>query len=344
MLPESRRQLGVASSARTDSSSNRGWRIGPKSFGSTLDIVPPDRAWWSEFGTNQPLKIEIKASEHADLLGARVVSAPLGHSMFPDGDTFGRGDRVEVEYTFNASVTYSSGSASLAIDQRAGSTRSPAAGYVFGSGTKKLLYAYTVASDDNDVDGFAIPADSLGSSPSGILSSGSRVTASHAVVSTGLKVSGSSTTCDRHACMDVTTADLGGGKVGVSPASGSLSRRTFDFDNGAYLVREVATTSGGGLELQVDRAPTASMLSDVAVVVHHDSGESVFSFSDAVVGGDHRLTWGTGGPSWTAGSTVRVDVGEPFVLLSTSRSAGGSGSVVLADEGDGHRGEGAHGY
>ena len=336
VLRESRRQLVVASSAVMDSSSSRGWRIGSRSLGSALENIPSEPGYWSVFGTNQPLKIEIKASEHVDLLAARLVSVPLSHSTFPKGDTFGRGDRIEVEYTFDGPVTYSSGRASLAIDQTTGLRRSPTAGYVSGSGTKKLLYAHEVASFDNDVDGFTIPAHSLGSDASGLLSGrDGGIAASHAAVGTGLRVRGSSTTCDRHACIDVSTADLGGGKIGASPASGSLSRRTLSFAGDAYVVREVASTSSGGLELQLDRSPEASMLSDVALVLHHDSGESVFSFSDAVVDADNRLTWGTGGPSWKAGSTVRVDVGEPFVLLSTSRSAANSGSVVLADDGDG---------
>ncbi len=337
VLPASRRQLVVASSAAMDSSSSRGWRIGSRSQGSSLDDMPSEPGYWSEFGTNQPLRIEIKASEHVDLLAARVVSVPLSHSTFPEGDTFGRGDRIEVEYTFDGPVTYSSGGASLAIDQRAGWRRSPTAGYVSGSGTNRLLYAYAVTSDDNDVNGFTIPADSLGSNASGFLSGrDGGVAASHAAVGTGLTVRGSSTTCDRHACIDVSTADLGGGKIGASAASGSLSRRTFSFAGDAYVVRELASTSSGGLELQLHRRPTALMLSDVALVVHHDTGESVFSFSDAVVDDDNnRLTWRTGGPRWTASSTVRVDVGEPFVLLSTSRSAANSGSVVLADDGDG---------
>ena len=336
VLRDSRRQLVVASSAVMDSSSSRGWRIGSRTLGTSLETIPSNPAFWSQFGTNQPLRIEIKASEHVDLLAARVVSVPLSHSTFPDGDTFGRGDRIEVEYTFDGPVTYSSGRAFLAIDQTTGLRRSPTAGYVAGSGTNKLLYAHEVASFDNDVDGFTIPADSLGSDASGLLSGrDGGIAASHAAVGTGLRVRGSSTTCDRHACIDVSTADLGGGKIGASPASGSLSRRTLSFAGDAYVVREVASTSSGGLELQLDRSPTALMLSDVALVLHHDSGESVFSFSDAVVDADNRLTWGTGGPGWTASSTVRVDVGEPFVLLSTSRSAANSGSVVLADDGDG---------
>ena len=335
-LRESSRQLVVASSAKMDSSSSRGWRIGSRTLGTALENIPSEPGFWSEIGTNKPLEIEIKASEHVDLLAARVVSMPLSHSTFPDGDTFGRGDRIEVEYTFDGPVTYSSGRASLAIDQTTARRRSPTAGYVSGSGTKKLLYAHEVASFDNDVDGFTIPADSLGSDASGLLSGrDGGIAASHAAVGTGLRVRGSSTTCDRHACIDVSTADLGGGKIGASAASGSLSRRTLGFAGDAYVVREVASTSSGGLELQLHRSPTALMLSDVALVVHHDSGESVFSFSDAVVDADNRLTWGTGGPSWTASSTVRVDVGEPFVLLSTSRSAANSGSVVLADDGDG---------
>ena len=309
VLRESRRQLVVASSAVMDSSASRGWRIGSRTLGSTLTDMPSGPGFWSEFGTNQPLKIEIKASEHVDLLAARLVSVPLSHSTFPDGDTFGRGDRVEVEYTFEAPVTYSSGRASLAIDQTTGLRRSPTAGYISGSGTKKLLYAHEVANYDNDVDGFTIPADSLGSDAPGLRSSrDGGIDASHAEVSTGLKVRGSSTTCDRHACIDVSTADLGGGKIGASPASGSLSRRTFSFAGDPYVVREVASTSSGGLELQLDRKPTELMLSDGALEVHHDTGESVFRFSDAVVDADNRLTWGTGGPSWTASSTVRVDV------------------------------------
>ena len=293
VLRDSRRQLFVASSAVMDSSSSRGWRIGSRSLGTSLETIPSNPAFWSQFGTNQPLKIEIKASEHVDLLAARVVSMPLSHSTFPDRDTFGRGDRIEVEYTFDGPVTYSSGRASLAIDQTTGLRRPPTAGYVAGSGTNKLLYAHTVAHFDNDVDGFTIPADSLGSDASGLVSGrDGGIAASHAAVSTGLRVRGSSTTCDRHACIDVSTADLGGGKIGASPASGSLSRRTFGFAGDAYVVREVASTSSGGLELQLDRRPTALMLSDVALVVHHDSGESVFSFSDAVVDADNRLTWG----------------------------------------------------
>ena len=97
-----------------------------------------------------------------DSVTVRVAAAALVSSVAPvsepvSGDTYKRGEMIEIAVTFGKPVTVT-GTPRLAL---AVGTATRQAGYVRGSGTNRLVFEYTVGSGDADTDGVAIAADSL---------------------------------------------------------------------------------------------------------------------------------------------------------------------------------------
>ena len=105
----------------------------------------------------------------------------------PDvGDTFERGERIEVTVTFNKSVDVT-GTPQVALG--IGSATKQAA-YASGTGTAALVFGYEVVSGDADADGLSIGASALGLNGGTIREAGGATDAalglgSHAVVNSG---------------------------------------------------------------------------------------------------------------------------------------------------------------
>ena len=105
----------------------------------------------------------------------------------PDvGDTFERGERIEVTVTFNKSVDVT-GTPQVALG--IGSTTKQAA-YASGTGTATLVFGYEVVSADADADGLSIGASALGLNGGTIREAGGATDAvlglgSHAVTNSG---------------------------------------------------------------------------------------------------------------------------------------------------------------
>ncbi len=78
-------------------------------------------------------------------------NAPLG------GDTYGLGEVIELAIAFNASVTVT-GSTKLGL--LIGTERKQAV-YYAGSGSRTLLFRYTVQEGDRDTDGISVPEDAI---------------------------------------------------------------------------------------------------------------------------------------------------------------------------------------
>ena len=90
---------------------------------------------------------------------ATVVSRPIAFVSEPvSGDTYKQGESIEAAVTFSKPVTVT-GTPTLALSV---GTNTRQATYDRGTGTNRLVFAYTVESTDTDSDGIAIDANSLG--------------------------------------------------------------------------------------------------------------------------------------------------------------------------------------
>ena len=101
--------------------------------------------------------------EIATMTAMNVISVPPDSAFFrvsssygPNGDTYGLGEIIEIEATFNRGMLVT-GSGEVKMDLAVGdSTRT--ATYHRGSGTRKLVFRYEVIATDTDTDGISAPA------------------------------------------------------------------------------------------------------------------------------------------------------------------------------------------
>ncbi len=134
------------------------------------------------------------------------------------GDTFERGDTVEVEVEFNKPVAVT-GAPQLALGIGAATKQ---AGYAGGSGTAALAFRYVVVSADADADGISVAAGALALNGGTIKVSGGTADAllglgAHAVAnSAGHKVAGGTFTASSPSAASVTSAPASGDTYGLS--------------------------------------------------------------------------------------------------------------------------------
>ena len=108
----------------------------------------------ASLGTQSNHKVKGSANR-PKILSVRVASSPQYE------DTYIRGETIEIEATFSQPVVVS-GNVGARIATEAFQTNVPRfAGYARGSGTSKLVFEYSVGFFDVDLDGIAIPANSL---------------------------------------------------------------------------------------------------------------------------------------------------------------------------------------
>ena len=101
--------------------------------------------------------------EIATMTAMNVISVPpdsafssVFFSNDPNGETYGLGEIIEIEATFNRGMRVT-GSGDVKMDLTVGdSTRT--ATYHRGSGTRKLVFRYEVIATDTDTDGISAPA------------------------------------------------------------------------------------------------------------------------------------------------------------------------------------------
>ena len=91
---------------------------------------------------------------------APAVTSVAFASAPASGDTYGEGESVEVAVTFAepATVDISGGTPTIGLTV---GTAPKTAGYVRGSGTRRLVFAYEVQASDTDADGVSVPANGL---------------------------------------------------------------------------------------------------------------------------------------------------------------------------------------
>ena len=133
-------------------------------------------------------KVDGSTATTPTVTGAAIVSAPAS------GDSYGAGETIEVQVSFNLPVTVS-GAPQLALD--IGGTTAQAA-YASGTGTKTLTFAYQVLATDADANGIEIAANALtlngGTIQSSAAANATLALGSHAIgAAANHKVDGSAT-------------------------------------------------------------------------------------------------------------------------------------------------------
>ena len=129
------------------------------------------------------------------------------------GDTFERGERIEVTVTFNKAVDVS-GTPQLALGIGSATRQ---ASYASGTGTASLVFRYTVASGDTDNDGISIGATALGLNSGSIEVAGGTTDAVLGLGANAIDNSGS----HKVAGGTFTAAAVSGAEIASSPASGN---------------------------------------------------------------------------------------------------------------------------
>ena len=240
------------------------------------------------------------------------------------GDTFERGDTIEVTVTFNKAVDVS-GTPQLALGI---GTATRQASYASGTGTASLVFRYTVASGDVDNDGLSIAADALGLNSGTIDVVGGTTDAllglgANAIEnSTGHKVAGGT----------LTAAAVSGASIASSPASGSTYGLGEQIEVRVTFNRAVTVTGAPQLGLVIGtetrQASYASSPSTATVLVFRYTVQAADSDTDGLSVGATALGLNSG-------------------TINDARSGGGAASLglgtnAIANDGD-HKVDGSQG-
>ena len=106
-------------------------------------------------------------------------AAPRDADRDGAGDTYRAGDVIEVAATFDRAVTVrQTGAGAPSLVLRVGAQDREAV-YTRGSGTAELVFAYTVAANDNDADGVSVAAGSIERNDASIENSGGIAVRTH---------------------------------------------------------------------------------------------------------------------------------------------------------------------
>lgn len=259
-----------------------------------------------------------------------IVSEPL------DGDTYGAGEHIEVQFEFSGNVRYARGVAQYRLGAT-GSDNYRGGSFVGGNGSTTLLYRYRVQADDTDADGIRLLPN-----PLGMTSDGNVVHADNAALNavvefaqvgpdTDHKVNGATETCAALMCADLTPGNFGVSLAFRYSGEGKLTNRSFRANSEDYVIRFLVLYADGGLALQLDRPPTDLLRSNTAI----QFGDSSFHFSRAITQGN-ALVWDNSGLSWTAGTEARFSIVEeditPPTLTSATVSANGESMDLVFSE------------
>ena len=299
--------LGTAASTAEDDSAAAGWTI-------TGSAWQRSGSAWSEVAGSRAIKLAILGEENPYVLSWAVSSRPMS------GETYGAGEKVELEFTFNEPVVTGNlmrihlwvGPPNYTASYR--SSR-----YAWGSGTRKLVFSYKVQERDVDDNGFSTDAGFL--RPVGPITDHSGEVPANVSVDAGEagtdhKVNGGGETgCPMVLCATVTVAEVGdsdthGAGHYDSGNIGNISNRVFYYqednyplDDPAYVLMEVLVRDGGQLEVLLNRPPGEVLLQELRFTV----GDKDFPLRSGLVHGS-RITWRNTGLTWAAGDKVSVMV------------------------------------
>ena len=106
------------------------------------------------------------------------------------------------------------------------------------------------------------------------------------------------------------------------PDVGAITDKDFTYDSVTYSVTHIRVDSGGGLQLNLDQAFTATATANLVL----DVDGSQFPLSDSTASGNALRTWSSAGLSWTVGTDVALKM-----LEQTSTTDATLSSLVLND-------------
>ena len=297
-----------------------GWSIG-----GTQDRGTSSEDW----ETNQArMAIGVIAQRIPQLAEVEITSTPL------DGTTYKAGENVEIKFTFTIPVTYKGGVAAIRVGDQTDNSNYRSAGYVGGSGTKKLLYRYKVKSTDTDTTGIGVDGSALGG-----VATDKIVDANGNVVilaTDGLdadldhKVAGSTVGCRDVLCTDMTVhvqsitpmTVLGAFYYPDKSPEGLLSNRSFHLSQN-YVIRQVVLRNNNKLELLLDRPPTQQLLTQGEFYI----AGTLHSFTDATVDGN-KITWPVTGLVWPEGQEIRINLRDNVLVSNTGQTTSQSNAAI----------------
>ena len=152
-------QFGITYSKADDSGAEAGWSI-EDHLG--FRRAPGDK-WRRDLNKVMRIRVTGRPSPHR-AYRTEIVSSPR------DGDTYRRGETIEIALTYNTPV-YVSPSDPTSIGIRVGDAADGsdyrAAAYASGSGTNRLVFRYRVQLGESDTDGISVDAGSADTGYSG---------------------------------------------------------------------------------------------------------------------------------------------------------------------------------
>ena len=311
-------KIQSAGSEALDAGGLPGWSIGATQF----------RHLSSNDWTTTPARmaIGVLAQLIPQLTEVEITSKPL------DGTTYKAGENVEIEFTFNIPVTYKGGVAAIRIGAEPNSYRS--AGYVGGSGTKKLLYRYKVKLSEQDGNGIGVDGSALGGVATDKIvdANGNVVTLATSGLNKDIdhKVDALTFSCRDILCTDMTVhvqsitpmTVLGAFYYPDKSPEGSLSNRSFHLRQ-QYVIRQVVLRNNNKLELLLDRPPTQQFLSQGKFYI----AGTLHNFSDATVDGN-KITWPVTGLVWPEGQELRINLRENVLVSNTGQTTSQSNAAI----------------
>ena len=294
-----------------------GWSIGGTQFRANSS---------NDWITTTRMAIGVLAQWIPQLTEVEITSKPL------DGTTYKAGENVEIEFTFNIPVTYKGGVAAIRIGAEPNSYRS--AGYVGGSGTKKLLYRYKVKLSEQDGNGIGVDGSALGGVATDKIvdANGNVVTLATSGLNKDLdhKVAGNTVGCRDVLCTDMTVhvqsitpmTVLGAFYYPDKSPEGLLSNRSFHLSQN-YVIRQVVLRNNNKLELLLDRPPTQQLLTQGEFYI----AGTLHSFTDATVDGN-KITWPVTGLVWPEGQEIRINLRDNVLVSNTGQTTSQSNAAI----------------
>ena len=239
-------------------------------------------------------------------LGTNAIAASSGHkvdgSQGPPGvtgvaigapvvgDTFERGEAIEVTVTFNKAVDVS-GTPQLALGI---GTQTRQASYASGTGTASLVFRYTVVSGDADNDGLSIGANALGLNSGTIDVAGGTLDALLGLGANAIENSGS----HKVAGGTFTAAAVSGAAITSTPSSSSTYGLGEQIEVQLTFTRPVTVSGAPQLALEVGtatrQASYASSPSTATVLVFRYTVQAADSDADGISVGATALTLNSG--------------------------------------------------
>ena len=240
------------------------------------------------------------------------------------GDTFERGEAIEVTVTFNKAVDVS-GTPQLALGI---GTQTRQASYASGTGTASLVFRYTVASGDADTDGLSIGTDALGLNSGTIDVAGGTTDALLGLGASAIENSGS----HKVAGGTFTAAAVSGAAIASTPASGSTYGLSEQIEVQLTFNRAVTVTGTPQLALGVGtatrQASYASSPSTGTVLVFRYTVQAADRDSDGLSVGATALGLNSGTINDARDGTTAASLG-----LGTNAITNSSGHKVDGAQG-----------